>query len=56
MYSDWVDACDAVAKDTVGKDEDNDIRGMSARDSPRPADEVGPDELTGRDVTDSHLY
>ena len=50
VYSDWVDACDAVAKDTVGKDEDN------ARDSPRPVTMVESDELTEANVGDAGLY
>ncbi len=50
VYSDWVDACDAVAKDTVGKDEDD------ARDSPRPIDMAGSDELTEANAGDADLY
>ena len=50
MYSDWVDACDAVAKDTVGKDEDN------TGDSPRPVEMIGSDELTEANAGDADLY
>jgi transcription elongation factor Elf1 len=33
VYSDWVDACDAVAKSTANKN-DIDSRGVNSRDSP----------------------
>jgi transcription elongation factor Elf1 len=56
VYSDWIDACDAVAKDTVGKDEDNDVPGMNARGSPRLVDAAGSDELTEANVADADLY
>ena len=56
MYSDWVDAFDAVAKDTIGKDDDNDIHGMNVRGSPRPGEAVGPDEFTEVNVADADLY
>ncbi|PGH16904.1 hypothetical protein AJ80_05048 [Polytolypa hystricis UAMH7299] len=39
VYSDWIDACDAVAKDTVDRDEDF--------ESPRPAERP-----TARDTLD----
>lgn len=34
VYSDWVDACDAVAKDTADKYEGGDSRGAQVRRSP----------------------
>ncbi|GAD95807.1 transcription elongation factor, putative [Paecilomyces variotii No. 5] len=40
VYSDWVDACDAVAKDTADKYEPGDSRGAQVRRSP-----VSPDQI-----------
>ncbi|KAF9882975.1 hypothetical protein FE257_004379 [Aspergillus nanangensis] len=34
VYSDWVDACDAVAKDTANKFEENDHRGTGQDEYP----------------------
>ncbi|KAK2734474.1 hypothetical protein FQN55_002796 [Onygenales sp. PD_40] len=36
VYSDWIDACDAVAKDTAGNDLDTTARGIN-EGSPGPA-------------------
>lgn len=33
VYSDWVDACDAVAKDAAHGHEDRDARGINVHDS-----------------------
>lgn len=34
VYSDWVDACDAVAKDAANKYEERDARGMRLNEYP----------------------
>jgi len=34
VYSDWVDACDAVAKDAANKYEERDTRGMRLNEYP----------------------
>ncbi|KAL2013443.1 hypothetical protein VTN00DRAFT_968 [Thermoascus crustaceus] len=39
VYSDWVDACDAVAKNAASRHEDNDVRGMQSRGSPGSPDQ-----------------
>ncbi|KAL1999493.1 hypothetical protein VTN02DRAFT_4435 [Thermoascus thermophilus] len=39
VYSDWVDACDAVAKNAASRREDNDVRGMQSRGSPGSPDQ-----------------
>ncbi|ODM23586.1 hypothetical protein SI65_01175 [Aspergillus cristatus] len=36
VYSDWVDACDAVAKDAANKYEERDARGMRLNEYPVP--------------------
>jgi transcription elongation factor Elf1 len=32
VYSDWVDACDAVAKNTATKNGESELRGMNSSD------------------------
>lgn len=52
VYSDWVDACDAVAKDTATKYEDNDPRVRPSNDfatSPSARD-VGFEEADRNDT------
>lgn len=38
VYSDWVDACDAVAKDAAHRHEEHDTRGISVHDSSLSSD------------------
>lgn len=40
VYSDWVDACDAVAKSTADRYEDGDSRGTQLRRSPASPDQL----------------
>ncbi|BDD61942.1 hypothetical protein MAP00_006953 [Monascus purpureus] len=44
VYSDWVDACDAVAKDTVNKYEEHGVHGIRAQDHHVSPEQ--PDSLT----------
>lgn len=44
VYSDWVDACDAVAKDTVNKYEEHGVHGIRAHDHHVSPEQ--PDSLT----------
>lgn len=51
VYSDWVDACDAVAKNAANRHEDNNVRDMQSRGSPVSSDQP---VTSGDHVEDSY--
>ena len=58
VYSDWVDACDVVARDTATKYEEDDPRSIRLSDHPVPTEQqldTIPDANTHGDTyTDSY--
>jgi hypothetical protein len=46
VYSDWVDACDAVAKTTANKYDNTDSRALDSHESPvSPSGDLGKDAM-----------